>query len=114
VLVRQRVANRAHPFADAQGVGIAERSGGERSVGLDLDQRDVGIGIRTDHLGAQRASVGQLDQDAFGSLDDMVIGKDVALGLDDDAAARATTRHIELVAAVRRLPWMAVAFRLRT
>jgi hypothetical protein len=44
----------------------------------------------------------------------MVIGENVALGLDDDAATRAATRHVEIVAAVRRLPWMAVVFRRRT
>ena len=41
VLVGERIANRAHPLADAQRIGIAERRERERPRRVDLDQRDV-------------------------------------------------------------------------
>jgi len=42
----ERVADRHHPLAQAQLVGITELDGLERLVGLDLEQREVGLLVR--------------------------------------------------------------------
>ena len=40
-------------------------------------------------LAVERAAVGQLDLDVVGAVDDVVVGEDVAVRLDDDARAEA-------------------------
>ena len=97
VLVGQRVADGAHPLADAQRVGIAERRRRKRLRALHLDQRDVGVRIRSDDMRAQRAAVGQLHGDPIGALDHVVVREDVPVGLDDHAAAGAATRRVHVV-----------------
>ena len=64
-----------------------------------LDQRDVGIRIRADHFGAQGAAVGELHRQALGAFDHVVIGEDVAFGIDQEAGAGAAPRRVAAAAA---------------
>ena len=87
VLVGQRIADGADPFADAQRLRVAHRR--HRQIPrLDLDERDVGIGVDAEHAGLQAAAVGELHHDPLGVLDDVVVGQDLPVGLDDEPAAR--------------------------
>jgi hypothetical protein len=73
-------------------------------VGVDLDQRHVGVGIDADDVRGDAIVVGELDEDllclldrpaaglgAFAATgDDMGVGDDLALLRDDEAGARAS------------------------
>ena len=50
---------------------------------------------------AKRAAVGQLDGDALGAVDDVMVREDAAVGVDDEAAAGAAPRRVALAAAGR-------------
>src|SRR6185312_6146507 len=56
--------------------------------GVDFDHRQVGQLVRTDHFGRQLAAVTESDLDAGGILHDVVVGNDVAVGRNNDAAAQ--------------------------
>ena len=69
-------------------VGVAE--GDHRQpVEVDLQHRDVGLGVGADQPGLGLAAVRQLHLDVVGALDDMVVGEQVAFGRDDHARAEA-------------------------
>ena len=56
--------------------------------GVDLQHRDIGVGIGADDLGGELTAVEQADGDLVGALDHMVVGEDVAiLGHDEPGAA---------------------------
>ena len=59
-----------------------------RFLRVDLDQRDVGVGIDAEHARLQAAAVGKLHHDPLGVLDHVVVRQDLAVALDDEAAAR--------------------------
>ena len=63
-------------------------AGSLRSRG-DLEHGQIRFGIGADGLGLELAPVVERDLDLVGALDDMVVGEDVALGRDHDAAAQA-------------------------
>ena len=67
---------------------------GGRAAQLDFDQRDVGVRIGTDPLGAQRAAVGQPNIDPIRGLDDVVIGEDVSGFVDDESGSGAAPRSL--------------------
>ena len=56
---------------------------------LELDERDVGQRVGAEHLGLERAPVVEADADVERALDHVVVGEDVAAGIDDEPAARA-------------------------
>ncbi len=86
VLQAERLADRGHPFADLELVGIADRHLGQ-SRGLDLEQGDVGALVGADDLGLEFALVGQLHRDFAGIVDDVGVGQHVAVGGQDEARA---------------------------
>ena len=97
----ERVADRQHPVADARRVAVAPIRRGQRLVGLDLEQGDVGLGVAADHRGLQIGVVVQDDGDLVGIGDDVVIGDDIARRIDDEAGAergRLARRHLRMVA----------------
>ena len=66
----------------------------ERRRRIDLEQRDVGLGVAPDHAGGKRLAVGEGDGDLRRLGDDMVVGHDVAVGIDDEAGPeRVGARH---------------------
>ena len=85
-------------------------SGGERERprGIDLDERDIGIGVRADARRVQVPTVGQPHHDAVGAVDDVMVREDQTVGVDDEARAGAAAwalrialaRPIEQVGAV--------------
>ena len=56
---------------------------------LDLEHREVGLGIGADHARRHLARVGERDFDLVHRLDHVVVGEDVALLADDHARAQA-------------------------
>ena len=68
-------------------------------------QRDVDGRIGADDLAAERPAVRHRDGDPLGALDDVLVGEDEALAIDDEPAARALPGGLEVarpVAVVRR------------
>ena len=58
-------------------------------VRIDLDDRQVVQLVHADHLGREDAPVIQRDADLRSAVDHVIVGDDVAVGRDDDAAADA-------------------------
>ena len=56
-------------------------------VRLDLEHGDVDLGVGADQLGAQLLPVGEDHDDLVGVGDDVVVGDDDALWVDDEARA---------------------------
>ena len=85
--VAQRVAHREDPLAHALTIAVAKRRGGEAG-GVDLQYRNIGIGVGADDLGGELTAVEQADGNLVGALDHMVVGEDVAvLGHDEPGTA---------------------------
>lgn len=80
------VADGHHGLSDTRAVAIAEGDGGEAG-GLDFDDGEVGGRVVAYETGGQDAFVVEGNADAFGILDDVVVGDDIAVGRDDDARA---------------------------
>ena len=90
----ERITDREDEIADAGNRRIADRHIGQ-SVGIDLDDRDVGAGVGPDQLGVVNGAVNQRNLDFVGIADNVVIGQDQsAFGIHDDTGARA--RHFLL------------------
>ena len=68
------VANRDHPVADIERIGIAERKRGEVLV-FDADDRDVGELVAPHDVRRDVSPVGELHLDLGGVLDDVVVGE---------------------------------------
>ena len=83
------VADGDDPVADAGAVGIAEWNRADALEGGDADKREVGGGVAADDGGLELAVVVEFDADVAGSLDDMEVGQDVALVIDDESRAEA-------------------------
>lgn len=82
------VADGEDDVTDAAGFGVAE--GDDRwFIDTDLQDGEVGIRVGADEFGLGDATIGQGDLDFIGALDDVVIGQDIALWIDDDAGAEA-------------------------
>ncbi len=74
----ERIADRADPLADTQGVGIAQRRDRQAApFALNMQQRDVDRRIGADDIGAKRAAVIERDRHAIGAGDDVVVREDV-------------------------------------
>ena len=66
-------------------VGVAKLGDGQfDALGVDFDDRDVRDGIRPDDLGVV-ALVADVDGQALGVRDHVIVGQDVAVRADDDA-----------------------------
>ena len=104
---RKRAADGLHPVAHLRGVGVAQLHGRQRRAGIDLDDRQVGGLVDADHARrtAQILGVGiggELDVNLVGLLDHVIVGDDVALGIDDEARAQRLLHSAALVAALGR------------
>jgi hypothetical protein len=89
---REGAADGLHPVAHLRRVGVAQLDGRQRRAGVDLDHRQIGGLVDADHARrtAQILGVGiggELDVDLVGLLDHVIVGDDVALGIDDEARA---------------------------
>src|SRR5579864_7871543 len=87
------IADRDHPFAKAQFVGIAELHRGQRLRRLELENRNIGLLVDADQLGLDLGAVIENDVDLVGVGNDVIIGHDNPRRVDDEAG----TERIGLV-----------------
>ena len=105
------VADGQHLVAHLQGVGVAQHDHGQL-VELDLEHRQVGVGVGADHLAARVAAVVERDVDLVGAFHHVVVGEDVAVGADDHAAAQADLRLVGALVAEEEAEPRVVAARI--
>jgi hypothetical protein len=89
-----------HGFAHLDAAGPPERERREgQPAGLELEQRNVGVGVVADDLGGYSVAVGELDEDVLRSLavvgpdargDDVSVGGHVAPAVEHEARALTT------------------------
>jgi hypothetical protein len=82
----ERRADRDHPLARLERARIAGAQC-RQSLGVDLQQCDVGLLVAADDLGGELAAIGQLHPDLVGTVDDVVVGQHVTVGGDDETGA---------------------------
>ena len=75
-------------FAQPQVIRITEREG-RQILGFDLDDGDVGLGIRTEHFAREFTIVGETHFDFVSAVNNVVVGKNQTVGADDEARTRA-------------------------
>ena len=90
---RKGTADGADPVAHLRVVGVAQLDGRQRRAGVNLDDRQVGGLIEANHVRRPAHILvvgigGQLDVNLVGLLDHVIVGDDVALGIDDEARAQ--------------------------
>ena len=101
----ERIADRDHPFAEPQLVGIAELHRGQRLVRLELQHREIGLLVDADDVGLELAAVVHDDVDLVGIRDDVIVGHDDAGGIDDEAGAeRVGLVRLQVAALAARPP----------
>ena len=61
---------------------------------VDLEQRDVRFRVDADDAGQMQRTVRQRDRELRRVLDNVIIGHDVAVAVDDDAGAEALHEHV--------------------
>jgi hypothetical protein len=96
VVKAEGVAHRQHPLADLDGVGVTEARR-LQAFGVDLDHGQVRLRVGTHDLGFVRAAVGQKDPDLRRVRHDVVVGHDVTVGANDEAAALPARRTPSLL-----------------
>ena len=97
----ERAADRDDQLADLERVGLADRR--RRQAGrVDLDDREVGQGVDAVDRARQDAPVLELDVELLAALDDVVVGQDPAVAVEDDARADAGVGDDAEVAGVGR------------
>ena len=84
----QRVAHGDGQLADLERGRVAQL-GGRQAGRVDLDEREVGVGVDAGDRAVEGPAVGEHDADLVGVLDDVMVGQDEAVGVDDDARAGA-------------------------
>src|SRR5262249_38263010 len=89
MLEAEWVADGHHPFADAQLIGVAEGYSAEIGDVVDLDDGDIRLRVTAHDLRLVLLFILELDDDFVGVLDDVVVGEDVAVAIDDEAGAQA-------------------------
>ena len=70
-------------------------------AGVDLDQREVALLVGADDLGVELALVGEADLHRLGVVDDVVVGDDEAVVVDDEARAERDALGAVLLRALR-------------
>src|SRR5207245_8190885 len=83
----ERIADGHDPLADTDLGGVAERHRGERPIGRNLHDGQVGVWIAADHLADVLGLVGEPDLDFFGVADDVIVGHRDPVFVYDDARA---------------------------
>ncbi len=86
--VAEGAAEGEHGLAGMQLRRVAPGDAGQ-VVRVDLDDGEVVELVDADQLGGKDAAVIEGDVDLHGAVDDVVVGEDVAVGREDDAAADA-------------------------
>ena len=79
------IADRHDPVADLSCAAVAERHIGQRLVGFDLQQRDIGLGIAPNNFRRVFTVILQRDFDLAGVADDVAVRHHVARGINDES-----------------------------
>src|SRR5262249_34734583 len=87
----ERRADREHAIADLHLFAVAQLQVRQVVLCLDADDGKVAFRVGLDVLGREFATVLQLDGHLVGSLDNVVVGKDDALGVNEETGAEAET-----------------------
>ena len=87
------IANGDGELADADLVGVAQARGAQLGS-VNVDHRQVGIGIVADQMRIRAASVSQRDFNPGGAVDDVAVGQDEAVRREDEPGAAALTLAI--------------------
>ena len=79
------ISDREHHLSDFDVIAVAP-FGGDEVVAGNLDHGEIEPPVGVDHLGVLvGCAVAERDRDVGRSIDDMVVGDDVAAGIDDHA-----------------------------
>ena len=81
------VADSQHAVAHGDLVGVAQNDDGQLFQ-LDFENGQIGFWIGANHLGLGLAAVGQRDFNVVCTFHHMVVGEDVAILTNDDAATQ--------------------------
>src|SRR5713226_1982142 len=81
----ERIADRDHPLAEPQLVGIAELHRDQRFYRFEFQHREIGLLVDADQLGLDLGAVIHDDVDLVGIRDDVIVGHDDPRGFDDEA-----------------------------
>ena len=85
----ERIADGDGDLAALELRAVAQFRRGQRDVGLDPDEREIGVGIVAEHARLKLAAFERQEIDQPGALDDMAVGEGETVGRNDDAGARA-------------------------
>ena len=86
--VAEGAAEGEHGLAGMEPGGVAPGDAGQ-VFRVDLDDREIVELVDADEFGREDAAVIQGDANLHGAIDDVIVGDDVAVGRNDDAAADA-------------------------
>jgi len=89
VIEAEGIADGHDPFADLEPVGVTEADHGEIVSRVDLDHGDIGLLIAANHFGVVALSVRQGHGDFLRAVDDVAIGENRAVAIDDESRADA-------------------------
>ena len=98
----ERIADRDHPVADANLGIIGEIDVGELAAAIDLEDREIGLGVGADQLGIELLAVIGDDGEGLAAVDDVVVGDEIAVLGDEEAGA---LRHRTRAARHGRRGW---------
>ncbi len=88
----ERRADGEHPLPDLEAAGIAD--GRDRQVlGIDLQQRDIGLRVAADQFGRELALVIQFDGNFVRAIHHMMVGDDITVGGNDESGTQALQGH---------------------
>ncbi len=96
LLQTEGIPDRHDPFPHPQLVRIPGFNYRQAAVRLDLDQRNVRIGVLPDHLCLILLPIGELHQNLIRLFDDMVVCKDIAVIADDEPGTQAALLELTL------------------
>ena len=74
----ERITDSHYPLADFYFVGVAQRRHRQVVLGIDFQQRDVGLGVASGHRGLVLIAVHRGDDDLAAVFDHVIVGQDVA------------------------------------
>ena len=102
---RKGAADSLNPVAHLGGVGVAHLDGGQGGAGVDFDDGQIGGLVSADDA-RRTAEVlgvgigGELDENLVGFFHDVIVGDDVAPGVDDEAGAEGFLYAAAVIAAI--------------
>ena len=85
----ERVADGDRDLAAPEPGAVAQFGRGQRDVGFDPEQREIGVGIIAEHARLKLAALERGEAHRPRALHDMAVGEGETIGGNDDAGARA-------------------------